>query len=187
MTGSAPNVSFQSISWWTKTQNEFPCLVPCVAKEVFSGTSEDLFIAHRLCESQTKERCFYNSSKFELFPWSSFIIHFVSWLNSIPPTHTLKPLTSGLCHIFQWLWSLKGHSIWTFSQLWGNDGKKRSVHSGLSICKAEEPSCTRKAFRPAKVCQDGRWQQIFVGYRPRQSPREQHRRLPLVQSLVTIR
>lgn len=40
----------------------------CVAKEVFSGNCKDLFIAYRLCESETEETCFYNSSKFELFP-----------------------------------------------------------------------------------------------------------------------
>lgn len=109
---------------------------------------------------------------------------FPDWILFHLPTN--KILTSGLCHIFQQLWSLKGNSIWTFSQLWGNDGQSMAVHSGLSICKAEEPSCTMKAFKQAKVFQDGHWQLIFVGHRPRQSLREQHRRLPFVQSLVTI-
>lgn len=53
--------------------------------------NKDLFIAYRLWESETEERCFYNNSKFKLFSWSNFIIHFVSWLNSIPPTHTQSP------------------------------------------------------------------------------------------------
>jgi len=75
-----------------------------------------------------------------------------------------------------------GHSVSCGEMM----AKSTSVHSNLSICKSEEPSCTMKARKQATVCQDGYWQLIFVGYRPRQSLREWHRRLPLAQSLVTI-
>lgn len=44
-----------------------------------------------------------------------------------------------------------GHSV-----SWGEAmAKSMSVHSGLSICKVEEQSCTMKAFKQAKICQDG--------------------------------
>lgn len=130
-----------------------------------------------------QERCSYNSSKFELFPWSSLIIHFVSWLNSIPPTFTQNPNQWPVPYLSTIMISKEiasGRSVSCGEKM----AKSMSVHSSLSICKAEEPTCTMKAFKQAKVCQDGCWQLIFVGYRPRQSLRERHRRL--AQTLVTI-
>lgn len=178
------------MSWWTNTQNEFPHLCPewprkCSLETLRACSLPIDCVKLRLCETKTEERCFYNSSKFELFPWSSFIMHFVSWLNSIPPTPIQNPnkwLVPSFNDYDVSREIASGRSVSCGEMI----AKSMSMHSDLSICKAEEPCYIMKAFKQAKVCQNGYWQLIFVGYRPRQSLREQNRKLPLVQSLVTI-